>query len=79
MITALFTVSHVVRNVAWEARIERKIIDPLRSFVGMQTSSQLIAQAFNEGIDDAKYQALMEDLELMHAEIVASNHKKICR
>lgn len=46
-------------------RPDTQLLNPLKEAVGVPTSAQLVAQAFNRGVNRKKLQAVLDDLEVM--------------
>lgn len=52
-------------DIAWELRLEMYVKDPIRQFLGQKTSSKLIAEALNTGINRQKLDELIKEMEAL--------------
>lgn len=50
-------------GINWQIRFDLYVMNPLRKLSGQKTSSELIAEALNKGVDRKKLDALIEEME----------------
>lgn len=54
---------------------ENHLVNPIREFLGLPTSAQLIGEAFNQGINRRKLQEVVDDLNEMLREVTEATNK----
>lgn len=70
------TTSKEITEMLATLNLEYRVMDPVRQFLGVPTSSQLIADAFNKGINRCKLKDVVDDLEEMLREVTEATTEK---